>query len=93
LILVIASNGMMQGGGTLLGRSFSEGRRHSSWPERAVVLTVFCSALFFFGDIDSAISSVTGTESEFITVIFLVIFIPVISDLFFRIVSSLLGIR
>ena len=79
----------MQERGTLLGRKFTEGRRYSSWPERAVVIAVFCSALFFFEDIDPSF----GVESEVLTVILLIFMIPLVSDFIFRVISSLTGVR
>ena len=93
LILVIVFNGAMQERGTLLGRKFTEGRRYSSWPERAVVMAVFCSALFFFEDINLAVDSSFGVESEVLTVILLIFMIPLVSDFIFRIISSLTGVR
>ncbi|DAC43898.1 MAG: hypothetical protein CMA71_02285 [Euryarchaeota archaeon] len=91
--MVVAFKDTMQGGGTLLGRGFTVGKRYSSWPERIVVLTVFCSALLFFGEIDSVIVSAIGADSDFLTAIFLIILIPIVSDLIFRTISLLLGIR
>ena len=93
LIMVVAFKDIMQGDGTLLGRRFSEGKRHSSWPERVVILTVFCSALLFLEEIDSAIVSTVGIDSDFLTAIFLIVLIPIVSDLIFRTISQLLGIR
>ena len=66
LILVIVFNGAMQERGTLMGRRFTEGRRYSSWPERAVIMAVFCSALFFFEDINLAVDSSFGVELSLI---------------------------
>lgn len=93
MILVIVFNGAMQERGTLLGRKFTEGRRYSSWPERAVVIAVFCSALFFFEDINLAVDSSFGVESEVLTVILLIFMIPLVSDFIFRVISSLTGVR
>ena len=93
LIMVVAFKDIMQGDGTLLGRRFSEGKRHSSWPERVVILTVFCSALLFLEEIDSTIVSTVGIDSDFLTAIFLIVLIPIVSDLIFRTISQLLGIR
>ena len=93
LIMVVAFKDIMQVDGTLLGRRFSEGKRYSSWPERVVILTVFCSALLFLEEIDSAIVSTVGIDSDFLTVIFLIVLIPIVSDLIFRTISQLLGIR
>ena len=93
LILVIVFNEAMQERGTLLGRKFTEGRRYSSWPERAVVIAVFCSALFFFEDIDLVVDSSFGVESEVLTVILLIFMIPLVSDFIFRVISSLTGVR
>tara|TARA_B100000989_G_scaffold100353_1_gene73303 strand:- start:97 stop:408 length:312 start_codon:yes stop_codon:yes gene_type:complete len=93
LILVIVFNGAMQERGTLLGRKFTEGRRYSSWPERAVIMAVFCSALFFFEDINLAVDSSFGVESEVLTVILLIFMIPLVSDFIFRIISSLTGVK
>ena len=92
-ILVIVFNGAMQERGTLLGRKFTEGRRYSSWPERAVVIAVFCSALFFFEDIDLVVDSSFGVDSEVLTVILLIFMIPLVSDFIFRVISSLTGVR
>tara|TARA_B100001027_G_scaffold47151_1_gene30944 strand:+ start:2517 stop:2792 length:276 start_codon:yes stop_codon:yes gene_type:complete len=91
--LVIVFNGVMQERGTLLGRKFTEGRRYSSWPERAVVMAVFCSALFFFEEINLAVDSSFGVESEVLTVILLFFMIPIVSDFIFRVISSLIGVR
>ena len=91
--MVVAFKDIMQGDGTLLGRRFSEGKRYSSWPERVVILTVFCSALLFLEEIDSAIVSTVGIGSDFLTAIFLIVLIPIVSDLIFRTISQLLGIR
>ena len=93
MILVIVFNGAMQERETLLGRKFTEGRRYSSWPERAVVIAVFCSALFFFEDIDLVVDSSFGVESEVLTVILLIFMIPLVSDFIFRVISSLTGVR
>ena len=93
MILVIVFNVAMQERGTLMGRKFTEGRRYSSWPERAVIMTVFCSALFFFEDINLAVDSSFGVESEVLTVILLIFMIPLVSDFIFRIISSLTGVR
>ena len=93
LILVIDFNGAMQERGTLMGRRFTEGRRYSSWPERAVIMAVFCSALFFFEDINLAVDSSFGVESEVLTVILLIFMIPLVSDFIFRMISSLTGVR
>ena len=93
MILVIVFNVAMQERGTLMGRKFTEGRRYSSWPERAVIMAVFCSALFFFEDINLAVDSSFGVESEVLTVIFLIFMIPLVSDFIFRIISSLTGVR
>ena len=83
----------MQARGTLLGRKFTEGRRYSSWPERAVILCVFCSGLIFFEDINLAVESSFGMESEFLTVILLIFVIPLVSDFIFKLISSLIGVR
>ena len=88
MILVIVFNGAMQERGTLLGRKFTEGRRYSSWPERAVVI-----AVFFFEDIDLVVDSSFGVESEVLTVILLIFMIPLVSDFIFRVISSLTGVR
>ena len=93
LILVIVFNGAMQERGTLLGRKFTVGSRYSSWPESAVVIAVFCSALFFFEDIDLVVDSSFGVESEVLTVILLIFMIPLVSDFIFRVISSLTGVR
>lgn len=93
LIMVVAFKDIMQGDGTLLGRRFSEGKRYSSWPERVVILTVLCSALLFLGEIESAIVSIVGIDSDFLIAIFLIVLIPIVSDLIFRTISQLLGIR
>ena len=93
LILVVVFNGVMQARGTLLGRKFTEGRRYSSWPERAVVIAVFCSALFFFEEINLVVDSSFGVESEVLTVIILIFVIPLVSDFIFRMISSLIGVR
>ncbi len=93
MILVIVFNVSMQERGTLMGRKFTEGRRYSSWPERAVIIAVFCSALFFFEDINLAVDSSFGVESEVLTVILLIFMIPLVSDFIFRIISSLTGVR
>ena len=93
MILVIVFTGAMQERGTLLGRKFIEGRRYSSWPERAVIMAVFCSALFFFEDINLAVDSSFGVESEVLTVILLIFMIPLVSDFIFRIISSLTGVK
>ena len=85
--------GVMPERGTLLGRKFTEGRRYSSWPERAVVMAVFCSALFFFEEINLAVDSSFGVESEALTVILLIFMIPLVSDFIFRMISSLTGVR
>ena len=90
---MVVFNGVMQARGTLLGRKFTEGRRYSSWPERAVVMAVFCSALFFFEEINLAVDSSFGVESEVLTVILLIFMIPLVSDFIFRIISSLTGVR
>ncbi|DAC30231.1 MAG TPA: hypothetical protein D7H74_02800 [Candidatus Poseidoniales archaeon] len=76
-----------------MGRKFTEGRRYSSWPERAVVMAVFCSALFFFEEINLAVDSSFGMESEVLTVILLFFMIPIVSDFIFRVISSLIGVR
>ena len=83
----------MQTRGTLLGRKFTEGRRYSSWPERAVVLAVFCSALISFEEINLAVESSFGIESKFLTVILLIFLLPLVSDFIFRMISSFLGVR
>ena len=93
MILVIVFNVAMQERGTLMGRKFTEGRRYSSWPERAVIMAVFCSSLFFFDDINLAVDSSFGVESEVLTVILLIFMIPLVSDFIFRIISSLTGVR
>ena len=90
---MVVFNGVMQARGTLLGRKFTEGRRYSSWPERAVVMAVFCSALFFFEEINLAVDSSFGVESEALTVILLIFMIPLVSDFIFRMISSLTGVR
>ena len=93
MILVIVFNVAMQERGTLMGRKFTEGRRYSSWPERAVIMAVFCSALFFFEDINLAVDSSFGVESEVLTVILLIFMIPLVSDFIFKLISSLIGVR
>ena len=93
LILVVVFNVVMQARGTLLGRKFTEGRRYSSWPERAVVVAVFCSALIFFEEINSAVGSSFEMESKFLTVVLLIFVIPLVSDFIFRVISSLIGVK
>ena len=76
-----------------MGRRFTEGRRYSSWPERAVIMAVFCSALFFFEDINLAVDSSFGVESEVLTVILLIFMITHDSDYNFRVIRYLTGVR
>ena len=56
-------------------------------------MAVCCSALFFFEDINLAVDSSFGVESEVLTVILLVFMIPLVSDFIFRVISSLTGVR
>ena len=56
-------------------------------------MAVFCSALFFFEDIDLVVDSSFGVESVVLTVILLIFMIPLVSDFIFRIISSLTGVR
>ena len=58
-----------------------------------MVIAVFCSALFFFEDIDLVVDSSFGVESEVLTVILLFFMIPLVSDFIFRVISSLTGVR
>ena len=56
-------------------------------------MAVFCSALFFFEEINLAVDSSFGVESEVFTVILLFFMIPIVSDFIFRVISSLIGVR
>ena len=56
-------------------------------------MAVFCSALFFFEEINLAVDSSIGVESEALTVILLIFVIPLVSDFIFRIISYLIGVR
>ena len=56
-------------------------------------MAVFYLALFFFEDINLAVDSSFGVESEVLTVILLIFMIPLVSDFIFRIISSLTGVR
>ena len=57
------------------------------------MIAVFCSALFFFEEIDLVVDSSFGVESEVLTVITLIFVIPLVSDFIFRMISSLIGVR
>jgi len=91
--LVVAFNMLMQARGTLLGRMFTEGRRYSSWPERAVLVAVFCSASVFYEKINLVVESSFETESNVLTIILLIVLVPLVSDIIFRMISTLTGVR
>ncbi len=91
--MVVAFKVLMQARGTLLGRMFTEGRRYSSWPERAVLIAVFCSATVFFEEINLAVESFFETESSVLTIILLIFLVPLVSDIIFRMISTLTGVR
>ncbi len=57
------------------------------------MIAVLCSALFFFEEINLAVDSSFGVESEVLTVIILIFVIPLVSDFIFRMISSLIGVR
>ena len=56
-------------------------------------MAVFCSALFFFEEIDLVVDSSFGVESEVLTIIILIFVIPLVSDFIFKLISSLIGVR
>lgn len=57
------------------------------------MIAVLCSALFFFEEINLAVDSSFGVESEVLTIIILIFVIPLVSDFIFRMISSLIGVR
>ncbi len=79
--------------GTLLNRSVIRGERHSSLPERLVILVVLLVVFFAYDDINGFVQNIFGINSGILTISILIITVPLISDWLFRVVSSITGMK
>tara|TARA_B100000674_G_scaffold75136_1_gene52152 strand:- start:8551 stop:8802 length:252 start_codon:yes stop_codon:yes gene_type:complete len=79
--------------GTLLNRSVIRGERHSSIPERLVILVVLLVVFFAYDDINGFVQNIFGINSGILTISILIITVPLISDWLFRVVSSITGMK
>ena len=79
--------------GTLLNRSVIRGDRHSSLPERLVILVVLLVVFFAYDDINGFVQNIFGINSGILTISILIITVPLISDWLFRVVSSITGMK
>ncbi len=79
--------------GTLLNRSVIRGERHSSIPERLVILVVLLVVFFAYDDINGFVQDIFGINSGILTISILIITVPLISDWLFRVVSSITGMK
>tara|TARA_Y100001980_G_C14484052_1_gene262072 strand:+ start:174 stop:425 length:252 start_codon:yes stop_codon:yes gene_type:complete len=79
--------------GTLLNRSVIRGERHSSNPERLVILVVLLVVFFAYDDINGFVQNIFGINSGILTISILIITVPLISDWLFRVVSSITGMK
>tara|TARA_B100000575_G_scaffold50425_1_gene37191 strand:- start:25926 stop:26177 length:252 start_codon:yes stop_codon:yes gene_type:complete len=79
--------------GTLLNRSFIRGERHSSLPERLVILAVLFVVFFAYDDINGFVQEIFGINSGILTISTLIITVPLFSDWLFRVISSITGMR
>tara|TARA_B100000609_G_scaffold199205_1_gene201229 strand:- start:1537 stop:1788 length:252 start_codon:yes stop_codon:yes gene_type:complete len=79
--------------GTLLNRSVIRGERHSSLPERLVILVVLLVVFFAYDDINGFVQDIFGINSGILTISILIITVPLISDWLFRVVSSITGMK
>ena len=79
--------------GTLLNRSVIRGERHSSIPERLVILVVLLVVFFAYDDINGFVQNIFGINSGILTISTLIITVPLISDWLFRVVSSITGMK
>jgi len=79
--------------GTLLNRSVIRGERHSSLPERLVILVVLLVVFFAYDDINGFVQDIFGINSGILTISTLIITVPLFSDWLFRVISSITGMR
>ena len=79
--------------GTLLNRSVIRGERHSSIPERLVILVVLLVVFFAYDDINGFVQNIFGINSGILTISILIITVPLFSDWLFRVISSITGMR